>query len=128
VYEGTTRGDALAWSNGEGTYIPTPIFYDGILYTCANQGVLRRTMARPARRIYRARIGERRIVRRARRSPQMGGSISPRRRRSLTSVRAVVRTRSWRKNEMKEVIMSTPAIANGLIVIRTLGHVYGVGQ
>jgi hypothetical protein len=32
------------------------------------------------------------------------------------------------KNEMKEVIMATPAISDGLVVIRTLGHVYGVGQ
>ena len=32
------------------------------------------------------------------------------------------------KNPMKEVIMGTPAIADGLIVIRTLGHVYGVGE
>ena len=32
------------------------------------------------------------------------------------------------KNEMKEVIMSTPAISDGVIVVRTLGHVYGIGQ
>jgi outer membrane protein assembly factor BamB len=32
------------------------------------------------------------------------------------------------KNDMKEVIMATPAIADGLIVVRTLGHVYGIGQ
>jgi len=29
---------------------------------------------------------------------------------------------------MKEVIMATPAIANGLIFIRTLGHVYAIGK
>jgi len=29
---------------------------------------------------------------------------------------------------MHEVIMSTPAISDGLIVVRTLGHVYGIGQ
>ena len=29
---------------------------------------------------------------------------------------------------MKEVIMSTPAISDGLIIIRTLGHVYGIGN
>jgi hypothetical protein len=28
---------------------------------------------------------------------------------------------------VNEVIMSTPAISDGLIVIRTLGHVYGIG-
>jgi outer membrane protein assembly factor BamB len=32
------------------------------------------------------------------------------------------------KNEMKEVIMATPAISDGLVVIRTLGHVYGIGE
>jgi hypothetical protein len=29
---------------------------------------------------------------------------------------------------MKEVVMATPAIADGLIILRTLGHVYGIGQ
>ena len=32
------------------------------------------------------------------------------------------------KNDMKEVIMATPAISDGLIVIRTLGRVYGIGR
>jgi len=32
------------------------------------------------------------------------------------------------KNEMQEVIMATPAISDGLLVLRTIGHVYGIGQ
>jgi hypothetical protein len=32
------------------------------------------------------------------------------------------------KNDMKEVIMATPAISDGVIVVRTLGHLYGIGQ
>jgi hypothetical protein len=32
------------------------------------------------------------------------------------------------KNDMKEVIMATPPVSDGLIVVRTLGHVYGIGQ
>ena len=32
------------------------------------------------------------------------------------------------KNDMKEVVMATPAISDGMIVVRTLGHVYGIGQ
>ena len=35
-----TSSDAVAWSNTSGTYIPTPIYYDGVLYTCGNDGVL----------------------------------------------------------------------------------------
>ena len=41
-----TSSDAVAWSNSNaGTYIPTPIFYDGILYTLDNGGVLELTVA-----------------------------------------------------------------------------------
>jgi hypothetical protein len=29
---------------------------------------------------------------------------------------------------MHEAIMASPAISDGLIVIRTLGHVWGIGQ
>lgn len=32
------------------------------------------------------------------------------------------------KVEMKEVIMATPAIADGLLLIRTAGHLYGIGR
>jgi hypothetical protein len=29
---------------------------------------------------------------------------------------------------MNEVIMATPAISDGVIIVRTLGHVYGIGE
>ena len=32
------------------------------------------------------------------------------------------------KNDMKEVVMATPAISVGLIIVRTLGHLYGIGN
>jgi len=32
------------------------------------------------------------------------------------------------RNDMKEVVMSEPAISGGLIFVRTLGHVYAIGQ
>ena len=32
------------------------------------------------------------------------------------------------KNDMKEVVMATPAISDGLIIVRTLGHLYGIGN
>lgn len=31
------------------------------------------------------------------------------------------------KNDMKEVVMATPAISEGLMIVRTIGHVYGIG-
>jgi outer membrane protein assembly factor BamB len=121
-----TSSDAVAWSNTSGTYIPTPLYYRGILYTCGNEGVLTAYDAKTGERIYRARVGG-------------GGSFA------ASPIAAdgklyfanedgdVIVARAGRsyeelaRNQMKEVIMSTPAISDGLIVIRTLGHVYGIG-
>ncbi len=124
----TPAADALAWSNDrEGTYIPTPLFYNGILYTCGNNGILTAYDGKTGERIYRARVGG-------------GGSFS------ASPIAAdgrlyfsnedgdVIVARAGRtyeelaKNAMKAIVMGTPAISDGLIVIRTLGYVYGIGE
>jgi outer membrane protein assembly factor BamB len=122
-----TTSDALAWSNEQGTYIPTPIFYEGILYTCSNNGILSAYDAKTGDRIYRSRVGG-------------GGSfvaspIAADGRLYLASedgdvyvVRAGRTYEELAKNEMKEVIVGTPAVSDGFIIIRTLGHVYGVAE
>ncbi len=123
----TTSSEAVAWSNGAGTYIPTPIYYEGILYTCDNSGVVTAYDAKSGERLYRARVGG-------------GGSFT------ASPVAAdgklyfanedgdVIVARAGRKyeeiakNKMKEAIMSTPAISDGLVIVRTIGHVYGIGE
>jgi hypothetical protein len=117
--------ESIAWSNDQGTYIPSPIFYEGILYTCGNNGILSAYDAKTGERIYRSRIGG-------------GGSfvaspVAADGRLYLASEEGdifVVRSgRTYEelaKNEMKEVIVGTPALSDGFIIIRTLGHVYGV--
>jgi outer membrane protein assembly factor BamB len=122
-----TSNDVIAWSNGEGTYIPTPIFYDGILYTCNNNGVVTAYDAATGQRIYRARVGG-------------GGSFSAspvaadgrlyfaNEDGDIFVARAGRTYQEIAKNEMKEVIMSTPAISDGVVIVRTLNHVYGIGQ
>jgi outer membrane protein assembly factor BamB len=125
--KGETANDAIAWSNErEGTYIPTPIVYRGVLYTLNNNGVVTAYDSRSGERLYRARVGG-------------GGSFS------ASPVAAdgrlyfanedgdVYVAKAGReyveltKNSMGEVIMATPAISDGLIIVRTLGHVYGIG-
>jgi outer membrane protein assembly factor BamB len=122
-----TSSETIAWSNTEGTYIPTPIFYDGILYTCNNNGVVTAYDGATGERIYRARVGG-------------GGSFSAspvaadgrlyfaNEDGDIYVARAGRTYQEIAKNEMKEVIMSTPAISDGVIVVRTLNHVYGIGQ
>ena len=123
----TTSSDAVAWSNGAGTYIPTPIYYEGILYTCDNSGVVTAYDAKSGERLYRARVGG-------------GGSFtsSPiaadgklyfaNEDGDVIVARAGRKYEEIAKNKMKEAIMSTPAISDGLVVVRTLGHVYGIGE
>ena len=122
-----TSSEAIAWSNTAGTYVPTPLYYDGILYTCNNDGILTAYDAKSGTRHYRARVGG-------------GGSFSAspiaadgklyffNEDGDAIVVRAGPKYEELAKNEIKEVIMGTPAISDGLIIVRTLGHVYGIGE
>jgi outer membrane protein assembly factor BamB len=123
-----TSSEAIAWSNSNaGTYIPTPVYYDGILYTCNNDGILTAYDAKTGERIYRSRVGG-------------GGSYSASpiaadgrlyfssEDGDIIVAAAGRKYEELAKNPMKEVIMSTPAISDGTIIVRTLGHVYAVGQ
>jgi outer membrane protein assembly factor BamB len=121
-----TSSEAVAWSNTAGTYIPTPVYYDGILYTCNNDGILTAYDAKTGTRHYRARVGG-------------GGSFSAspiaadgklyfsNEDGDIIVVRAGTKYEEIAKNPMGEVIMSTPAISGGTIIIRTLGHVVAIG-
>ena len=125
--KGQTSNEVIAWSNGEGTYIPTPIFYDGILYTFGNNGVVTAYDGASGERLYRARVGN-------------GGAFSASpiaadgrlyfasEDGDIFVARAGRAYQEIAKNEMKEVIMSTPAISDGVVIVRTLDHVFGIGQ
>jgi outer membrane protein assembly factor BamB len=124
--KGATSSDAIAWSNGEGTYIPSPLVYRGLLYTFNLNGILTAYDAQTGERVYRARVG-----------PGGAFAASPiaadGRLYFASEDGEVFVAKAGReyvelaKHEMKEVIMATPAISDGLLVIRTMGHVYGIG-
>jgi outer membrane protein assembly factor BamB len=118
----------IAWSNmTDGTYIPTPIVYGGNLITVNNNGIVSAYNAETGQRTFRGRVGT-------------GGAFSASPvaadgRLYLASedgdvyvVRAEAGLTQIAANSMKEVIMATPAIADGLIVVRTMGHLYGIGE
>jgi hypothetical protein len=126
--KGADSSAAIAWSNmSEGTYIPTPIVYGGYLYTLNINGIVSAYHPETGQRAFRGRVGT-------------GGAFSASPvaadgRLYISSedgevfvVSAGPGLEQIAKNDMKEVIMATPAIADGLIVVRTLGHVYGIGQ
>ena len=124
---GKTSSAAIAWSHDrDGTYISSPIVYRDILYTLNNNGVFTAYDAITGERIYRARVGG-------------GGAFSASPiaadgRIYMASedgdvfiVQAGRQYIELAKRPMGEVIMASPAASGGVLVIRTLGHVYGIG-
>ncbi|MEX2271049.1 MAG: PQQ-binding-like beta-propeller repeat protein [Vicinamibacterales bacterium] len=125
--KGTTSTDAIQWSNNEGTYIPSPIVYRGILYLFNNNGILTAFNAETGERVMRARVGGGGAF--------SGSPIAADGRLYFTSedgdvfvVRAGAPYMEIAKNPVGEVIMSTPAVSNGVMYIRTLGGVVAIGQ
>jgi outer membrane protein assembly factor BamB len=125
---GRSASDAVAWSHDrDGTYISSPIVYRDQLYTLNQNGILTAYDATSGERLYRARVGG-------------GGAFSASPvaadgRLYLASedgdvfvVQAGPQYVELARNRMDEVIMASPAISDGLIIIRTLGHVWGIGQ
>jgi outer membrane protein assembly factor BamB len=126
--KGQDTSQAIAWSNmNEGTYIPTPLVYDGYLFTLNINGIVTAYNPQTGQRAFRGRVG-------------VGGAFSASPvgadgRLYIASedgevyvIAAASGLAQVAKNDMKEVIMATPAISDGLIVIRTMGHLYGIGQ
>jgi outer membrane protein assembly factor BamB len=126
--KGSESSDAIAWSNmTDGTYIPTPLVYGQYLFTMSNNGIVNAYTALTGQRAFRGRIGE-------------GGAFSASpvaadgrlyvasEDGEIYVVTAGPGLTQIAKNDMKEVIMATPAISDGVIVVRTLGHVYAIGQ
>jgi outer membrane protein assembly factor BamB len=128
LQKGQESNQSVAWSNmNEGTYIPTPLLYDGYLFTLNINGVLSAYDPQTGKRAFRGRVGT-------------GGAFSASPvgadgRLYIASedgevyvISATPDMKQLAKNDMKEVIMATPAISDGLIVLRTMGHLYGIGQ
>jgi outer membrane protein assembly factor BamB len=128
LQKGQDANQAIVWSNmTEGTYIPTPLLYGGYLFTLNVNGVVSAYDPQTGARAFRGRVGT-------------GGAFSA----SLVAadgrlyaasedgevyvLSATPGLTEIAKNDMKEVIMATPAISDGLIVMRTMGHLYGIGQ
>ena len=126
--KGQESSQSIAWSNmTEGTYIPTPLLYGGYLFTLNVNGVMSAYDPVTGQRAFRGRVGT-------------GGSFSASpiaadgklyvasEDGEIHVLTAGPGLTQVAKNDMKEVVMATPAISDGVIVVRTLGHLYGIGQ
>lgn len=117
----------VAWQLERGSpYTPTPIVYRDILYVCVDNGVLSAYDVKTGRRLYQQRI-----------SPDAGGfSASPvasAGRLYFTSedgvvyvVRAGETFELLATNDMRQMCFATPAISDGLLLVRTRTHLHAL--
>lgn len=127
--EGKDSSEFIAWSKTRGgPYMPTPVIYGDLLYIVSNQGVLTTYNAKTGERIYQERLGGKGGAFTA--SPIAGdGKIY------LSSedgevfvVKAGPKYELLATNKVGEVMMATPAISDGLVILRGHNHVFAFGN
>ncbi len=122
-------GGEVAWSRtGRGSYMPTPLVYDGLLYVLANNGVLDAYDLKTGEEIYRQRL------------PHLGSGFSASPvaadgRLYFTNedgdILVVAAGREFRHvatNAMGELLMATPALSGGVMYVRSASSVFAVGR
>ena len=118
--------DFIAWKSTKGSpYTPTPVIYGDLLYVCADNGVLTSYDAKTGSMIYQERLP----------SSFSASPVATDGKLYLASedgdvfvVRAGPKFELLATNVMGQPLMATPAISDGLLILRTTDFVYAVGE
>ena len=127
--EGKTSSDAVAWSRtGRGSYISTPLLYQGLLYMLNNNGLFDCYDWKTGEEIYRQRL------------PVVGSgfSASPiaadgkiylsNEDGEMLVIAAGRKFEHLATNSMGELLMATPALSEGVMYVRSAQSVLAVGR
>ena len=125
--DGEKRGAEIAWQHGQGVpECPSPLYHDGRIYLVKNGGMATCLDAKTGTRYYQARIGSR--------GPCYASPVVGDQKIYTASARGVVTVfaigdelKVLAHNDLKERIMSTPALVDGKVYIRTEKHLYAFG-
>jgi len=126
--EGSDKSPTIAWSHARGgTYLPTPILYRDHLYLFNNNGTLSSYKAATGEQVYQTRVGSNASFSA---SPVAadGRLYFPAETGEIYVLRAGPQAELLATNTMDEVVMASPAISDGLLLIRTLGHLVGIAE
>jgi len=129
VKDDETIDESLAWyKQRDGIYMQTPLVYEDYLYACRNNGVLSCYEARTGERMYQQRLGGGRTGFTASPVAADGKIYFTSENGDVFIVAAGPEFKLVATNEMNESCMATPAIAGGMLIIRTTNHVYAIGK
>ena len=126
---GQESSDFVAWSKQRGgPYMPTPIVYGDLLYTCSNQGVFTAYNAKTGERVYQERLGGTGGAFTASPVASEGKIYLASEDGDVFVVKAGPKYELLSKNPVGEVMMATPAISDGLVIVRTVSNLYAFGE
>jgi len=127
--DGKTTSDAIVWSRtGRGSYMPTPLAYDGILYVLANNGTFDAYNLKTGAELYRQRL------------PTIGSgfSASPiaadgkiylaNEDGEMLVVSAGEKFNHLATNSIGELLMATPALSDGVLYVRSSASLFAIGR
>ncbi|HEX3253698.1 MAG TPA: PQQ-binding-like beta-propeller repeat protein [Pyrinomonadaceae bacterium] len=127
--EGKTSSDTVVWSRtGRGSYMPTPLIYNGILYVLANNGTFDAYNLKTGEEIYRQRL------------PTIGSGFSASPVASdgkiylsnedgeILVVSAGEKFNHIATNSMGELLMATPALSDGVMYVRSAASLFAIGR
>ncbi len=127
--DGKESSEFIAWSKQRGgPYMPTPIVYGDLLYTCSNQGVLTAYNAKSGDRVYQERLGGTGGAFTASPVASDGKIYLSSEDGDVFVVKAGPSYELLAKNPVGEVMMATPAISDGLVIVRTISHLFAFGE
>jgi outer membrane protein assembly factor BamB len=127
--DGKDSNEFIAWSKQRGgPYMPTPVVYGDYLYTCSNQGVLTAYNAKTGERVYQERIGGKGGAFTASPVASAGKIYLSSEDGDVFVVKAGPKYELLSTNAVGEVMMATPAINSGLLIVRGLNHVFAFGE
>jgi outer membrane protein assembly factor BamB len=120
--------DSIAWSKPRaGSYLPTPIAYQGRLYVCSITGVVSCYDTKTGDEIYKKRLPGRGAYT-ASPVASDGKIYFTNEDGQVNVVKAGPEFEVLAQNPLDEVCLTTPAISAGLMIFRTEGHVVAVGR
>jgi len=122
---GQDKNDFIVWTSKGSPYTPTPLIYGDLYYTCADNGVLTAYEAKTGNRLYQQRLP----------SSFSASPVAANGKLYLASedgdvfvVRVGPTYELLATNAMGQPLMATPAISDGLLILRTTDSVYAVGE
>jgi outer membrane protein assembly factor BamB len=126
---GETTNEGIAWTAArEGAYLITPVLYDGVLYVCKTNGIFSAFDAKTGERLYQQRLGKGVAAFTSSLVAGDGKVYVTSEEGEVYVVKAGRTFELLATNPIGELMLSTPAISEGVMFFRTNKNIIAIGN